>query len=448
MENIYFWAFWWATLSICAWKFIEGIRRPERMLEWPFIACAMWAYFYVYMAYQAKMSLGEYLPGNSAVLGQLLPLLCLVGIILGWNIGLRSGFQAQRSPPDYSLSKVLWFGLGMASIGAYGAYSVTIASAKGEYDWEHTSAYWTWMFYIGYPGLAMAVWAASKRQDSSRWLWWLVTFAVFAVFIYPNVHNARRGPTFPAVLILLIMPALAKRKSPNRIVYLSGLAGVGLVMLAFILARQFVYNNGTWAEAIQNLTFKDVVQKHGINYQDNEYVDNCQLIWTLYKTGKYQYGTGHLELLVHWIPRQIWKSKPGLGEGYYPTDDLWEDEESVTGHRLLGGGAAAGGVADSFIQYGFLTPLFWLGLSWLVARVYSRARRGNDPRWQLSYMAFICSTHWLVSQGFAAAFVPGMCFVIVPLLVLAMCHQDPPRVRTRMRNKPAGMELDHNSAVK
>ncbi len=99
----------------------------------------------------------------------------------------------------------------------------------------------------------------------------------------------------------------------------------------------------------------------------------------------------------------------------------------MTGYSLLGHtGAASGGVADTFREYGVFCPLFWFGLSWCLGFVYVRAVAGNNPRWLFCYVGFICATHWLVSQGFAASFVPLMYFQIVPIAVFTVLRPTSP----------------------
>jgi hypothetical protein len=192
-----------------------------------------------------------------------------------------------------------------------------------------------------------------------------------------------------------------------------------LVMLLFLQIRDITYKGGTWSEAIHSLDINAAITEKVEQPEDNEYINNCQLIGTIYQNGKYQYGTGHLGLLLHWIPRAVWKNKPTLGEGYYSYDELFDDVEAATGVHLLGHGASSGGGADTFVQYGIFCPLFWLGLSWGMGVVYVRARVYDSPRWLFCYVGFICASHWLVSQGLSAAFVPGMFFQAVPLVVFA-----------------------------
>jgi len=58
-----------------------------------------------------------------------------------------------------------------------------------------------------------------------------------------------------------------------------------------------------------------------------------------------------------------------LGEGSYSFDEMFDDVEAATGFRLLGTGAAAGGVADTFVQYGIF-----------LSAVLARAELGHGHR--------------------------------------------------------------------
>jgi hypothetical protein len=417
MSNDPMWIWWGLTLILCAWKLAEGFLVPKRMLEWPFLACAMWAYFYVYMAYGAKKNLSVYLGNDVSNIGQLMPLLCLSGLLIGWALGTSHALPRRRVPPPPSPMLVWWAGLFFLVVGALGAYSVMHAVDTHTVNLQTSSGYWNLLFYVGYPGLAMAVWALFKIDPAYRKVLWVVTLLAMAAFMYPNFINARRGPLFPSFMILLLVPPLATRRAPNPLLFCGGLLAAGLVMLLFLQVRDVTYKGGTWGEAFGQLDVDTAITERGTDAQDNEYVNNCEEIGTIYQTGKYQYGTGHMSLLLHWIPRSIWPDKPILGEGYYSFDEMFDDVEQAFGVRLLGAGAAAGGVADSFIQYGFLSPLYWFALAWVAGRVYARAREGNSPRWIFCYVGFICASHWLISQGFAAAAIPGMYFQAVPFAV-------------------------------
>jgi hypothetical protein len=308
----------------------------------------------------------------------------------------------------------------MVIIGAFGGFMVQAGRDAGGYDYADTSAYIYLLFYVGYPGLALCLWVASISKGTVRTFLFLVTLVGLAIFIYPHVVYLRRGPTFPAILLLLIVPPLATGKRVNRMLYLCGLAVLGLMLLAYLPLRKVIYNKGTWGEAFSEFSLTDAVSERGKQVFDNEYINNCHLIEALADNGKYQYGSGHGSLLLHWIPSSIWESKPSLGEGIYTYDELFADVAQSAGIALLGGGAAAGGVSDTFVQYGFLTPLFFGFLGWLVSKAYWKGYNGGSLYWIHSYIAIVCATHWLISQGFAAAFVPMMVFLFIPLAALRL----------------------------
>lgn len=415
MEDTLFWILWGATVSLCAWKILEGFRRPERMLEWPFLVCSIWAYFYCYMAYDVKVFLSDYLPRGSLTLGALMPLLCLAGILWGWNLGKARTTQVHTQTRDFSLFQVWWMGLVLLVVGVVGA-NIFSGFSGIVVDFENVSAYSYLSFCVGYPGLILALWAVSKMSAVNRKLFWVVTLVGIAAFMFPFLTGGRRGPLFPTAMVLLMVPSLANRRVPNPVMFFTGVIAAGVIMLLCLQIRQVNSENRSLGHIIQSLGRLDVssaMQVRGQEVGDNEYLNNCVLLAVMTKTGRYQYGTGHLSLLLHWIPRALWPDKPALGAGFISFDDLFDEVESLAGLRLLGGGAAAGGVADSFIQYGYFTPVFWFGLSWFVARIFVRARWGSDPRWQWVYVGFVCVTHWLISQGAAAAFVPVTIFVVV-----------------------------------
>ncbi len=202
--------------------------------------------------------------------------------------------------------------------------------------------------------------------------------------------------------------------------YLGGLGAAGAIMLLFLQIRVTIYNGGTWTEAFQKLDVNDAVVGRGDEARRQRVRQQLPGRRHDFENGRYDYGTGHLGLFLHWVPRAIWPNKPAVGEGDYTGRELFDDVEKASGVRLLGSGAAYTGVADSFLEYGVFCPLFWFLLSALVGLVYRLAILTRSPWWMFCYAGFLCATHWLVSQSFSAAFVPGMYFQMVPLGVFAL----------------------------
>lgn len=424
MSHVIYWILWFATLCVCGWQITQAVLKPKLLLEWPFLVSVMWLYFYVYMAYAVVIEAEGYITDYALILGQLMPLLSLGGILLGWNLAKPE--DPERAVPYAKLNNPLtiwWIGIALVIVGAAGGYKLQAdrLAAGGVANFEGKSAYVYMLFYIGYPGMALALWVVSRWQGmESKWTMWGTTVLAIVIFLIPHILYLRRGPTFPAIMLLLLVPSLARKKAPNPVVYISGLALLGIALLVYVQLRTIMYNEGTWNDAFAAVNVKESVTERNKSVTDNEFVNNCHIIEALANNGKYQYGTGHMSLFLHWIPRDWWKGKPALGEGYYTYDEFFEDVAASSGMKLLGGGAAACGVADSFLQYGFLCPFFWMGLSWLASKAFWKGSHYGEIVWMQAYIAFVIASHWLISQGFSAAFVPLVIFLIIPIVILRL----------------------------
>jgi len=423
------------TAVVAGATILRAVWKPERLPQLPVVAAAMWLYFYVFMAYAVAVEMGPLLPSGALALGQLIALASLVGLIVGSRLGMRRpGAASGTQVPQYAWGRLWWIG---ATLTVLGSVAHLAFITQKQIRWQETTAYWYLAFYVIYPGLACCLVARIKGSISHPAerpaVWALAAFAMF-----PHVAAARRGPLFPIVMVLVFLPNLVRRRTPKRTVILGALAGSAIVMLLFVAVRPWVYRSGEssltaisagdWSEALDSVSFEDVVLRKTRQETDNEFLYHCAMVKTNVETGVYQYGTGYLSLLTHWIPRRWWPSKPELGEGWF--GNILHLIPTVTGWRMSIG-ASAGGLAEVFNQFGWFSPLFWGLLGWLAARMLRRARVEDDPRWVVAYIGVLCASHWLISQGFAAAFVPACVFQVVPWLAFRVVRVAPRKLMSR-----------------
>jgi hypothetical protein len=107
-------------------------------------------------------------------------------------------------------------------------------------------------------------------------------------------------------------------------------------------------------------------------------------------------------------------------------------------------GAAIGGAAEAYQQFSWFVPVFWFALGWTVGRAYAHAYHNPTTAGQILYVGLISVTHWLVSQGFFACFVPMTFFTVVPLAVMYFFRERKRRARARPAQAPA--DLSHTAA--
>jgi hypothetical protein len=415
-SSLVFWFLWACTVGVCLAAIIQSWRSPIDFLGLPLVGCVIWLYFYGYLSYSALTKLSVMViadqPASTWEVGQLVALLALIGLLLGWYTGRRQVRRLDRGlpVPQYRYGRLWVLGITCLLVGI-AAHRLFLA--KEVSDREGTSAYWYLLFHLEYPGAALCVFVLTRARAERAWYRVALLALLIGFAMYPHVLNARRGPLYPMIVVLLYTVPLCARARPHRLAILGGLVTTGFVMLFFVTARPYIYHQGTWGDVMQNVSVDQVVTDKASRIEDNEFVYNCLLIATLRETGTYQYGTGYLALLTHWIPRQLWPDKPSQGQGWFPI--ALDRTEEVTGWSLTGG-ASAGGVAEVFNQLGWFSVLFWFFLGRVAARISAGALGSSDPKYAISLLGLLCAAHWMISQGFAEAFVPGMIYQLVPLL--------------------------------
>lgn len=433
MELIGFWILWALTLVLCASAVLRAWWNPRDALGLPLFASAVWSYFYVYMAYQAVVNLRDQIPLWTLPLAQGLAFVSLAALQWGWSLGVkadRTGFVSENWR-GYRWNSIWWAGLVLMGAGTLGHRAF---QSNVPVDYASSSAYWYMLFQLGYPGLGLALsaWLFSSRRSKIA-LVVLLSLALLHMSWF--IANARRSPMFPSAVILTVLPAFLCRRIPRPSLIIGTLVGLGLVMMAFVEVRTYIYNGLSWREATQTLDFDNVVVKRTVTLGDNEFVYHCWLIGSAYDGALYQYGTGHLSLLAHWIPRYFWPSKPRLGEGIFPS--AYENIPDVAG-EMPTNGASAAGVATTFVEYSFLAPIFWLLIGRVSAWLFTRFEAGDSLPHAYAYVGVLSTTLLLIAQGFDAAFVPGAIYVLVPLFVLK-CFRRSSSAEPRCTIGPADM---------
>jgi hypothetical protein len=430
--DLCFWSLWTMTAAAAGIQVFRPIVTTEGLLGFPFVAGLVWLYFYVYMAFDVAISLREFVPIEALCLGQLVALISFLGLVAGWRAAVRKGssVRGRSDHSQYPPDKLWKGGILLLVIGSIGQYTFM---AQETIDWTHTTAYWHMLFYIGYPGAALCIASILRTPPKQRRSRYVTLAVAVGVLLFPFLLYARRGPLFPAVIMLTFAPILFSGRRPGRVVVLSALGGCGALMLLFIAIRPFIYTVDSdavsqgWQDGLSGMSGSTVLTGRGSRFGDNEFAFHCGAIWTLYQTGMYQYGTGDLTLLTHWIPRKIWPDKPGLARGFFP--NVIPEIPNEMGWQMTAG-ASWGGVASVFEQYGFLSPLFWAALGYFAGRSYHEAL-SHCLHKEITYLGFMSGTHWLIAQGFGAAFVPICIFVIPPLIFLRSARVHPSSNRSR-----------------
>jgi hypothetical protein len=366
-------------------------------------------------------------------MAQLQTLLAYGSMLAGWYYGFIGGRARSSQPkPTFDLDRLWGWGVGLQLVGLVGGYTFN-ASGRLPSD---SSAYWYMLPEFCFPGMSLcaAVLTLSPRLRKTENYFIFVILALLT--IWPYLFSARRGPTFVAIVGLSFSHLLVRPRWPKPALLFGILIGAGVLLMCLVTARNVLYQEGgTWQAVFNQTSMQDVVDDRTKTTGDNEFYNACLLLEANLRTGQYQYGTTHLAMLVHWVPRQLWHDKPQRNQGFFPSA---MNEIAAGDQNDLGHGGAWGAVADTFDNYWWFFPVFWFVTGWGISQIYRRAVFGNELNWKLYYVGVLCATHWFIAQCLPEALVPVLFFQAGYYLAFRAARI--PMRRARGRNAPPAPE--------
>ncbi|MGA2257755.1 MAG: hypothetical protein ABSG53_24090 [Thermoguttaceae bacterium] len=390
---------------------------------------------YVYLSFRILKSHPTLLPDTVLTIVQFLPFVCFASFLAGWYLSLGRRPRANFAAPSYSLRHLWSWGIGLLIVGNAGLYSFSYS----ESSFATSSAYWYMLFQVGYAGIALwvAVLTIKRRivETTSR--------VIFAVLVYlllaPTLLNARRGPVYTAIISAVFGYLLVRPSSLKLWKVIGMLGAAGLLMIVLVHARKHLGAGQSWQKAMQAATVDAMHEKRSTEVADNEFVNHAVKVEANLETGMYQYGTVHLAMLTHWIPRAIWPGKPQRSMGIYPAAMLHFKPGFYTN---LGLGGAWGPVADSFDNYWYFCPIFWYFIGLGTVALYNRAVWRDQLNWKMHYLAVLMSSHWFFAQCATEAIVPFMFYQAAFWLAFHFSRTSDSAIRTQ-RAVPRGTESLH-----
>jgi hypothetical protein len=401
-----------SILLLFAGVITTSLLTPRKMLSFKFTSVFLGSYFYIFLNFSAQSQMGSYLDNTDQFLSLAIILCTYIAIVIA-RPSVKC-LKGEVAAVEYDWNMLWYISIVVAVIGFAGTYSFT---SQSERDWKGTTAYWYMTFHATYPAIALMLWASLKTPGREGRVKLICTgFLAFACLV-PYVITVRRGPMFPMAIVLLFTPSLALRRSPSRFMLLSGLAATGFLMLLFVTIRDYSISSDRQWSKIFSLNLSDTLLFKAKNVNDNEFIYHCYLVTSSYRSGLYQYGTSYLNLAVCWIPRQIWLDKPDMTVGWFESPMQGNRVFEVVGSSLSGG-AAAGGIANVFLQFGLLTPVFFWWIARSFENLYAKCIAFGDPRHCLVYVGLSAGLHWFIAQGVEAAFVPCVIYIVIPLVLL------------------------------
>lgn len=422
-ENLGFWFLWLVTVVVIGHQLVRSASTKQGILGFVPPFCMMFAYFYIVQAAIVATSLSDRISSDYLTLGQFVALVSLIGGLWGWYKGSAGSIRVDPREKSEDNPQMLWYmALGAILVGLVGQYTFFSMGffQQGLLANQEVSGYWYMLFHVAYPGIAIGVALISRRPEFRSGGPALILIIASFLLMYPWIIAARRGPLFPFVVVVIYSYYLMRPQLVNRAVVIGSLAAAGVAMLMLFAIRDYTTSGLVKfsEERLRQATAMDIITGKAYEESDNEYLYHCVFVGSVMETDRYQWGTAYLSLMTHWIPRSWWPDKPALAQGWL--DPLSKDEMYALSGVYVTTGAASGGVAETFVNLAWFTPFFWFGIGWVMGRVYLFGRRHPNRVGPMIYVGMLAGLHWLISQGFSAAFVPIAIYVAVPIGIYAV----------------------------
>jgi hypothetical protein len=403
-------ALWLCLLTPLAWYALRALRHPVELFAPPLLVAFAFSGLYVFN-YLAKPTwvIELFLRPDAYRLLLALTALDLVAFLLGHELARRSAPPERGALiipegllPFWSLILVV---VGFAALAAFvaasGGFWAYYGAPHGSGGaWEESTAYLyslpSFLFPATYLLLARRLTARRTSVLADTLLVAALGYVVFQAVVFGN-----RGDTIRVCLVLGVSYLTLRPRRPGRV------AGVGLlaiVSLAAVLVLPYLRSalhlgaEADIQEALAGIVDADATHP---DVSGDELFLAAGLTQAVRKLGLFEWGLRWLFVLVNFVPRLWWPEK----HVYFASRlvDAFEVAGNEAGY-MVSPGAAWGGVAEGFLEIGWLSPLLWLILGVTGGRLWTRARSGRDVL-QVGYcIGFLIGMVYSVTQGLGAGF--------------------------------------------
>ena len=366
---------------LCTWLLIWGFRKPERMIQYPFLAAAVFTGWVLPQLLGLSNSLR--LPAGALEKTIFMTFLCVMAIYLGHTIN-KVPLRAWNW--RFSRKRLLIAAAALSLGGAYFYYQVSLLAEEATLT--HGGA-WTgiitiYVFFATMLTFGLVLALLSYLQEPSRWALLIVLFDLM-FYLDRIIMRGRRQAAVEFLVILGLASWFHHRKLPPR-------WAVALVLITGALWVNSVGQYRSTMIAKEGLGFRGVLAIDFVdNFKSIFSVGGEELKNAVYdiqgadRLASFDFGLSHWNGFVHnYIPGQIVGNdfKKGL---MFEFDDAAYREFSHIPHY----GSTHTGMSDSFASFWYFGALKFFIISFVMAKLYRAANQGHLVAQMLLMLVFV-----------------------------------------------------------
>jgi hypothetical protein len=381
---------YWLFAASCALLLWQGFRERDGMLQFPFLAGAVFS-FYLFSQASGLYFSHASLPAGAFAGTLFMFSLCAVCCWLGWRAGGRITW---RRTAMYDSGRVFLCGVVLILVSWAATYKLAELSGglrahfstEGgySYQWSGLPVRYAFFAQFGGPALVLFLMAYFARPSGLRAAFCAMTCILPLVNI---VVLGRRSMGITLGLQLLLAYYFYRRKLPRRF-FLPLLAPVALVILYVVPSYRVHSQLGADHSKIMEIDVGGTIRRKLAPSEVDAVANATYAVGAVTELGRYGLGTGFWDGLVgYWVPRQI------VGEEFKASLQIRRTNPDAA--RLLVYGHARPphefytGPAAMYCELWYFGAAFYVLLGLMFRVLWDSATRGANPPAQALYMILI-----------------------------------------------------------
>jgi len=304
-------------------------------------------------------------------------------------------------------------------VGRSGGFEEYFSVPRGGGDYEHNTAYLYGMLNFVYLGLLILI-SEGRKRTVSPFTRLMILLLVLLVLLYKVYIGQRSHVILYSICFLAVHYSSRGRSIPWRVLVSYGLT-LSLVIGFMSLYRLQIHLKTDWGALSRDIAqrtvwdFLEAAPRGGtmVGYG----TEICMYVGITYFVPDpvpYDYGANYLNLLVQWIPRKLWPSRPHFGMNHWLR--LLEAQGSGATHgptkTLFGGFYGNGGVV------GVIALSLVYGVVMAIMPCWRRLYQSNDFV-RLAVIGLMFEPwFWVLGGGIPGTIVARGPWFIAPMVLI------------------------------
>ncbi len=359
--------------TLCLFIFIWEIKRPERIIEYPFLSVLVFS-GWVLPQFFKLYHYNYLLPRNGLSKTLFMTILCLACLFVGYRVRkkpLRSFYWT------FSPKRLVQVASVLSLIGFFFFIKVSTMAEEATrlYGGQWTGPITIYNFFSGFLFFGFVIALLVFFKKPSPFLGCILTLD-FSVYLYRIIMLGRRAAMAEIFVLILLASWYQRKWIPARsLVVMLAFGGVLIVnsigdyRSIVVFKDKIAWENIISIDFLQNLTTLN--DESALEVKNSIFV-----IDTVDKTNKFNYGLSYWDAFISlYFPAQIFGNK--IKNFFYLTESQDQLLFNYSSRYVRHGGTTTTGMSDTFYAFWFFGGLVFFLIAYILDKLHRSAINGH-----------------------------------------------------------------------